>query len=85
MGKDLKGKELGVGISQRKDGLYTGRFTDGLGKRHQKYFKKLQECRKWIADEQFRAKHSNVYMPSDMTVDAWFQYWVENIIKNNVR
>lgn len=23
MGKDLKGKELGVGISQRKDGLYT--------------------------------------------------------------
>ena len=28
MGKDLKGKELGVGISQRKDGLYTARFTD---------------------------------------------------------
>ena len=27
MGKDLKGKELGVGISQRKDGMYTGRFT----------------------------------------------------------
>ena len=27
MGKDLKGKELGVGISQRKDGLYTGRFV----------------------------------------------------------
>lgn len=22
MGKDLKGKELGVGLSQRKDGLY---------------------------------------------------------------
>lgn len=26
MGKDLKGKELCVGISQRKDGLYTARF-----------------------------------------------------------
>lgn len=26
MGIDLKGKELGVGISQRKDGLYTARF-----------------------------------------------------------
>jgi hypothetical protein len=26
MGKDLKGKELGVGICQRKDGLYTARF-----------------------------------------------------------
>lgn len=27
MGKDLKGKELGVGICQRKDGLYTARFV----------------------------------------------------------
>lgn len=35
MGKDLKGKELGVGISQRKDGLYTARFTGRDGKRKQ--------------------------------------------------
>lgn len=41
MGKDLRGKELGVGISQRSDGLYTARYTDKLGKRRQKYFKKL--------------------------------------------
>ena len=27
MGKDLKGKSLGVGICQRKDGLYYGRFV----------------------------------------------------------
>ena len=27
MGKDLKGKELGVGICQRKDGLYTERIV----------------------------------------------------------
>lgn len=36
MGKDLKGKELGVGICQRKDGLYTARFTGRDGKRRQK-------------------------------------------------
>ena len=30
MGKSLKGKELGKGISQRKDGLYQARFTTGL-------------------------------------------------------
>ncbi len=35
MGKDLKGRELGVGISQRKGGLYTARFTDRLGKHRQ--------------------------------------------------
>jgi integrase len=85
MGKDLKGKELGVGISQRKDGLYTARITDNTGKRRQKYFKKLQECRKWIADEDFRLKHNNVCMPGDMTVDAWFRYWIEHIKGNNIR
>ena len=28
MGKDLRGKELGRGISQREDGLYVGRYTN---------------------------------------------------------
>ncbi len=34
MGKSLNGKELGKGISQRKeDGLYIARFTNRFGKR----------------------------------------------------
>ncbi len=33
MGKSLKGKELGKGISQRKDGLYQARFINRFGKR----------------------------------------------------
>jgi hypothetical protein len=28
MGKDLNGKELGIGIMQRKAGRYVGRFTN---------------------------------------------------------
>ena len=32
MGKDLKGKELGRGISQRKDKYYVGRYTTRNGK-----------------------------------------------------
>ena len=32
MGKDLKGKELGKGISQRKDGKYCARYTDRFNK-----------------------------------------------------
>ena len=39
MGKPLKGKELGKGISQRKDGLYQGRFTNRFGKREVIYDK----------------------------------------------
>ena len=33
MGKNLKGKELGAGISQRKDGRYSARFVTSSGKR----------------------------------------------------
>lgn len=39
MGKSLKGKELGKGISQRKDGLYQARFTNRFGKRQVIYDK----------------------------------------------
>lgn len=51
MGKDSKGKEVGVGICQRKDGLCTARFeSKRTGKTVQRYFPKLQECCKWHAD-----------------------------------
>ena len=33
MGKDLKGKELGEGITQRSNGTYHARFVDRFGKR----------------------------------------------------
>lgn len=85
MGKDLKGKELGIGISQRSDGLYTARFTNRAGKRAQKYFTKLQECRKWLADAQYAEEHENVLFGSVPTVDAWFQYWFSNIKSDNIR
>lgn len=85
MGKDLRGKELGVGISQRSDGLYTARYTDKLGKRRQKYFKKLQECRNWLADAQYENEHGNVLNCENPTVDAWYQYWIDNIKGDNIR
>lgn len=85
MGKNLKGKELGVGISQRKDGLFTGRYTDRNGNRHQKYFKKLQECRNWIADMQFQMEHGTIEAFGDMTVETWFEYWITEIKGNNIR
>lgn len=38
MGKDLKGKDLGTGICQRKDGKYTARFVNKNKKRLEKHF-----------------------------------------------
>lgn len=84
MGKDLKGKELGKGISQESTGLYSARFVDRFGKRKHKRFKKLQECRAWIADATYVNEHSDISMPSDMLVDQWFDYWI-GIKKKTVR
>ena len=52
MGKNLKGRELGKGLSQRKDGRYSARYTDELGKRHEKYFATLQEAKIWMKELQ---------------------------------
>ena len=84
MGKDLKGKELGVGISQQSDKLYVARFTDKLGIRKTKRFKKLQECRQWIADASYISKHSDIENASDILVDTWYEYWI-GIKKQTVR
>lgn len=80
MGKNLKGKECGKGICQRKDGLYCARFVDKSGKRHEKYFATIPEARNWLEDAKYEAKHENVFIPSDMTVDEWFEYWINHIV-----
>lgn len=76
MGKDLKGRELGVGITQQKDGLYNGNFVDKLGKRRVRRFKKLQECRKWLDEARYINVHSSITEANNMIVDAWFDYWI---------
>ncbi|MFR6169968.1 MAG: hypothetical protein ACLUKE_18100 [Blautia wexlerae] len=44
MGKDLKGKELGKGITQESTGLYSARFVDRFGKRKHKRFKSCKSA-----------------------------------------
>lgn len=77
MGKSLKGKELGEGISQRKDGYYVGRYTDRTGKRRQKLFRSVRECQKWVADGKYNDEHSDIEQPENMTVDAWYEIWID--------
>ena len=80
MGKNLKGKECGKGIRQRKDGLYSARFVDKLGNRHEKYFATIPEARNWIDDSKYADKHEGIFVPTETTVDEWFEYWIENIV-----
>ncbi|MBM6927361.1 tyrosine-type recombinase/integrase [Pseudoflavonifractor phocaeensis] len=80
MGKNLKGKDCSKGIYQRKDGLYSTRFVDKAGKRHEKYFQTLPEARNWIEDAKYADKHDDVFVATDTTVDEWFEFWIENIV-----
>ena len=75
MGKDLKGKELGVGITQRKNGTYQGRFKDRFGNYQTIYAKKISELRKELAikiaeNENFTGIRENVKL------DSWFNEWI---------
>lgn len=84
MGKDLKGKELGVGLNQRKDGRYQARFTRFNGQRSEKNFVKVTEARSWLNEQRYL---DSITATGDMTVDEWYNYWIENfkngIVKDN--
>jgi len=80
LGKNLKGKECGKGIRQRKDGLYSARFVDKLGNRHEKYFATIPEARNWIEESKYADKHEGIFVPTETTVDEWFEFWIENIV-----
>ena len=80
MGKNLKGKELGKGICQRKDGLYSARFIGKTGRKYEKYFKTLPEARNWLEDAKYEDKHDEPQLSAAVTVDEWFEYWIENIV-----
>lgn len=85
MGKDLKGKELGVGLNQRKDKRYQARFTTNNGQRVEKNFVKLNDAKAWLNEQRYLDNLIN--NDENMTVDDWYNYWIENykegIVKDN--
>lgn len=84
MGKDIKGKELGTGLSQRKDGVYQGRYKDKFGKIKYIYGVKLSEVKKELAV----AIAKNVQFTSikeEITLDMWFKRWIDIYKKKTVR
>ena len=80
MGKNLKGKEIGKGLCQRKDGLYVARFVNRYGNRTTKCFPTIPEAKNWLSEAKYADDHEEVFVPSEMTVDDWFNFWIENIV-----
>ena len=82
MGKSLNGKELGNGISQRKDGLYQARFINRFGKRQTIYAKTLNEVRHKLRTEQYNDEKAINVVDKNMTLDEWFDIWLSTCKKN---
>ena len=82
MGKSLSGKELGLGICQRKDGLYQGRFTNRFGKRETSYDKKLNNLRIRLRKAQIDDNNAANPLKSNMTLDEWYDIWIDTFKRN---
>lgn len=82
MGKSLKGKELGAGISQRKDGFYQARFVNRFGKRETIYAKTLNEIRQKLRNAQYEDEKGINLVNSNITLDEWYNTWLETCKKN---
>lgn len=77
MGKNLKGKELGAGLYQRKDGQYCGRFYDRFGIRRYVYGKTISETKEKLNIAIYEDKMQMNVADSSVTLDEWYQKWME--------
>lgn len=89
MGKDLKGKELGTGISQRKNGMYQARFVDRFGNRKTIYDKNLRELKNKLNSGIYEDKKQLNIVDEKTTLDEWYKKWIDihkyNVIRINTK
>lgn len=83
MGKDLKGKELGKGISQRKDGRYCARFVNRFGVRQSLYGDSIPELKRNLKEAQ-RQDIARTNFKKSYTLDEWYERWID-VYKYHVR
>ena len=77
MGKSLKGKELGAGLYQRKDGKYCGRFYDRFGIRRYVYGKTISETKEKLNTAMYEDKMEMNVADNTVTLNEWYQKWLE--------
>lgn len=73
MGKDLKGKEIGKGFSQRPEGTYEGRYVDRFGKRQSLYDKNLKKLKAAVDKAIFEDKNHMNVVDENITLDVWYE------------
>lgn len=76
MGKDLKGKDLGKGFSQRKDGRYEARATVN-GVKIDIYDMNLAKLKKDFEQEKARVLRDEKNVRPNVTLEEWYKEWFE--------
>ena len=77
MGKDLKGKELGKGLSQRPDGMYMARYVDHYKKRHTLYDRNLRMLKKRLDKDKYEDAQGFYGTECNITLSEWFEKFLE--------
>lgn len=89
MGKDLKGKDLGVGFRQKPNGLYSARYVDRFGNRKEIYDRSLSELKRKLKTAIYDDAVGNSVVDNSVTLSQWFKAWMEvhkyKVIRNNTQ
>lgn len=83
MGKDLKGKEMGSGLSQRIDGVYCARFVNRFGKRVSLYSSSRSEIKDMLQTAIYEDKMKINVQDNSTTLNEWYVRWL-NIHKDGL-
>ena len=89
MGKDLKGKELGKGIRQKSNGMYSARYVNRFGDRKEIYNRNLAELKRMLNTAIYDDQNGRSVADSSITLSEWFDSWMEihkyQVIRNNTK
>lgn len=78
MGKDLKGRELGTGISQLKDGRYKARYTNRYGRRMPPiYSRNLKEVKERLSKAKYEdSLGCTGIVHKNLTLGEVYRLWI---------
>ncbi len=84
MGKDLKGKELGKGIRQKKCGAYEARaLIKGISINVCK--STLKECKQEFELQKEKVEKQRNIVMKDTSLDDWYEEWFDRYKKSRVK
>ena len=89
MGKDLKGKELGTGLRQKSNGVYSARYVDRFENRKEIYDRNLANLKRKLNTAVYDDANGNSVEDNSITLSQWFKSWIEihkyKVIRNNTK